>query len=65
LAALAALQSAAALSAAEDGVTPEKDKAFDKFKKCAALAVAGSGASAHEARTALRMAAIELIRIAF
>jgi len=29
LAALAALQSAAALSAAEDGVTPEKDKAFD------------------------------------
>jgi hypothetical protein len=62
--ALAAFETALITKITESGITPALEAGYQKYTKCKALALA-PGTPVHEANTALRMAAIEAIKLIF
>jgi len=67
LVALAALEDAMVVKLRDTGVTPEARKAFERYQKLKALALGPvtSPAMQNEADSALRMATVELVKLAF
>jgi len=67
LVALAALEDVLVVRLRDAGITPEARKAFDRYQKLKALALGAvtSTAMQNEADSALRMATIELVKLAF
>lgn len=67
LVALAALEDAFAVKLAEQGITDDTRKAYERYKKVKALALAPSSnpQTANEAYAALRLSVIEAVKLAF
>lgn len=60
--ALNALENALVSNASKYGVTDEMNRAFARYQKCKALAI-GRGTTANEAKTAMRMALIDIVKL--
>jgi len=67
LVALAALEDVLVTKLRDTGITPEVRKAYDRYSKLKALALGPvtSPAMQNEADSALRMATVELVKLAF
>ena len=63
-AAMVALENALVVRAKKDGITPEMDKAFQRYQKLKALAL-NAGAFDNEAKSALRLSFTEIIKLVF
>lgn len=61
---MVALENALVVRAKKDGITPEMDKAFQRYQKLKALAL-NAGAFDNEAKSALRLSFTEIIKLVF
>jgi len=61
--AMLSMENALVVKAKSTGITPEMDKAFQKYQKCKSLGLHPQ--TEHEGRVALRMAILELAKLVF
>lgn len=61
--ALLGMENALVVKARSSGITPEMDKAFQKYQKCKALGLHPQ--TNNEGRVAIRMAILELVKLVF
>lgn len=61
--ALLGMENALVVKARSSGITPEMDKAFQKYQKCKALGLHPQ--TDNEGRVAIRMAILELVKLVF